>query len=153
MSRQIIFKINLDGMIHRLKKLLDFEYDNQLAKLLDITPQGFIGMKKKGTLLPRFIDYAIDHKINLQWLVYGEGSARDGDEGAYFKGGVAEPGGDYGNPLEARVAILEQQCEEIKNLIKKGPPGGPKSSDGGAGDIIESDITIRGPDRPFRKSE
>jgi len=92
--------------------------------------------------------------VNATWLLTGEGSIyENGDEGVYFKTGVASPGGDYGKSLEARVTALERQCEELKNQIKNRPPGGPESSEAGPGDAVESGITIRGPDRPFRKSE
>ena len=92
--------------------------------------------------------------VNATWLLTGEGSIYEsGDQKAYFKMGVASPGSDYGNPIEARVATLERQVAELEHQIKKSPPGGLKSSDADSEDESEPGITIRGPDRPFRKSE
>ena len=145
--------MNVNDVVSRLKSRLSIKTDKQLAGLLNISEQNYANQKKKGTILIQIINLAIHYKMSMDWLIYGHEDLQAGDGGVYFKGGVASPGVDYGNPIEARVATLERQLAELKHQIKKSPPGGPKSSDGGAGDIIESDITIRGPDRPFRKSE
>ena len=89
---------------------------------------------------------------NIHWVLTGKGSMYEsGDEGAYFKMGVASPGVDYGISLEARVAILERQLAELKNQTKKSPPGGLESSEAGPGEAGESGSAIPAPDHPSRR--
>jgi hypothetical protein len=100
MSRQIKFKINYDEIIGRLKGLLNFKYNSQLAELIELSEEVFSVMKSKGTLLPHLINLALNHKLNLQWLVFGEGAPFAG----YSLEGqnldlIASSSKEYGDPV------------------------------------------------------
>lgn len=70
-SDKVNYKVNIDEVIDRLKTYLKIDKDNKLANKLGISPQDFINRRKKGTLLSYIFQFAVNHKINLQWLIYG----------------------------------------------------------------------------------
>jgi hypothetical protein len=67
-------KINLDEILSRLKNCYSFSTDKQLADWLGISGSDLLLRKKRGTIIYLLIDAAINHNINLQWLIYGESS-------------------------------------------------------------------------------
>jgi hypothetical protein len=146
-------KMNVNDVVSRLKSRLSIKTDKQLAGLLNISEQNYANQKKKGTILIQIINLAIHYKMSMDWLIYGHEDLQAGDGGVYFKGGVASPGVDYGNPIEARVATLERQLAELKHQIKKSPPGGLESSGAGPGDTDEPGSAIPASDHPSGKTE
>jgi phage repressor protein C with HTH and peptisase S24 domain len=64
--------VNLDDIIGRLKRVSGIPQNKELADILGISSSDFSNRKKRGTLLPMIIDWAIHENVNLHWLVTGE---------------------------------------------------------------------------------
>lgn len=68
--------INLDDIINRLKVFYNTENDNDIADKIDMHPSNFSQRKKRGTLFEPLIKLAINEKLNVDWLLTGEGPIR-----------------------------------------------------------------------------
>jgi len=60
-------------IISRIKEITHLKHDKQIAELINLSPTDFNNRKKIGTLLPLLIDWGIHEKVNLHWLLTGEG--------------------------------------------------------------------------------
>lgn len=72
--------VNLDGMIKRMLEIKGLSQSKEAAKLLGISPADFSNRKRRGTLLPLMIEWAIGEKIDLHWFITGEGLKRTNKE-------------------------------------------------------------------------
>ena len=64
--------VNIDGIIKRSKVEARVTTNRQLAEILGISDSNFSNMKRRGTILVPLIEWAINQRVNLSWLVYGE---------------------------------------------------------------------------------
>ncbi len=64
---------NFDEIVERLKASLGFTKNEQLAELFGLSPPDFSKRKKTGTLLPILTEWAINNRVNLNWLLIGIG--------------------------------------------------------------------------------
>jgi hypothetical protein len=65
--------INLIKIIERVKKYQNIKTDKEYAEIIGISTPDFSKRKKTGTLLPLIIDWGISNKVNLHWILTGEG--------------------------------------------------------------------------------
>ena len=65
--------VYLSEIVERAKKYRNIETDKQIADMMGLTPPDFSKRKKTGTLLPLIIEWGISNKVNLHWLLTGEG--------------------------------------------------------------------------------
>jgi len=84
--------INFDLVIDKIKKVKGLSKDAEVAKLLGLSPPDFSARKKKGTILPLIVDWAVNENVNLDSLLKNDGEviyieAKTTETGA---GGVAE---------------------------------------------------------------
>ena len=101
--------INLDVVLARLKKMKGFATNKEVAKIFGISEPDFSRRKKKGTLLPLVIAWALGNQVNIDWLLTGR-SSKAGQ--ADFPDGVREAEGGYG-PLDN--GLLRAIIEAVEN--------------------------------------
>lgn len=51
--------------------------DKHVAAILGLSPQDFSNRKKRGSLLPVVIEWAINENVNLDWLIRGENQTQE----------------------------------------------------------------------------
>lgn len=66
--------VNLDEMVKRLLTAKGLTQGKEAAKILGISPADLSNRKKRGTLLPLLIEWAVKEKVNLHWFITGEDS-------------------------------------------------------------------------------
>lgn len=109
--------IDFFSIVERLKQSASMSSDKQLAGLLGLSPQDFSKRKKRGTILPLLIEYAINHKVDLNWLLTGEGERCIKKEDL----AVVEPSViDKINAIEERLSAIEKKIEDHEDRYKKG---------------------------------
>jgi len=64
--------INLNSVVGRILEKKGLTQNREVAEILGISPADFSNRKKRGTLLPLLIDWAIHEKVNLHWFITGE---------------------------------------------------------------------------------
>jgi hypothetical protein len=70
--------VNLDEVVGRLLGIKGLTQIKQVAELLNISAADLSNRKKRGTLLPLLIDWALHEKVNLHWFVTGEAPLETG---------------------------------------------------------------------------
>lgn len=68
--------VNFSEIANRIKNLTGKKRDKELAELFNISPADYLNRKKRGTLLPLIIQWAIHESVNIHWLLTGEGPMR-----------------------------------------------------------------------------
>jgi len=88
---------NSEKIIERLKKLLNLDNDTKLSKYLEINQSTLATWKKSDTFdIYRIHDKLLNKKININWLLTGEGY-----------------------PYLDDIQILKNRIKELEELIKK----------------------------------
>lgn len=66
--------VDFDLIINRVCVIKDITSAKakDVASVLGISPQDFSNRKKRGTLLPVIVDWALKESVNLNWLLKGE---------------------------------------------------------------------------------
>lgn len=64
--------VNLDDTVKRLLTTKGLTQGKEAAKILGISPADLSNRKKRGTLLPLLIEWAVKEKVNLHWFLTGE---------------------------------------------------------------------------------
>lgn len=98
--------VNSDEILMRFKSACGLTSDKETASLFGISQPDFARRKKRGSLLPLIIEKAIAQKVNLHWLIAGEGSPQLGTE-------TPKLGHDQGVPE------TEEIPEEIRDLLQR----------------------------------
>ena len=97
--------INFDAVLARLKESRGLAANKEVAEIFGLSAPDFSRRKKKGTLLPLLIGWALDNQVNIDWLLTGRSPAT-GD--GWEHGGVREAGSGYGLlQVDLLIAILE----------------------------------------------
>ncbi len=65
-------KVHINNILQRAKKEAGVSTNKQLADLLGISENNFSNMKRRGTILTPLLEWAINRRVHLSWLVYGE---------------------------------------------------------------------------------
>lgn len=66
-----------EARLERLMTALGAKNESALARALEILPQSIAGAKKKGTIPPRWVEFAAEkYGINANWLFFGVGPVR-----------------------------------------------------------------------------
>jgi len=60
--------VDIEKIIDRLKKKTRLSTNKDIADLLGLSPTDYGNRKKRGTLLPILIDWALNEKVDLQDL-------------------------------------------------------------------------------------
>ncbi len=68
--------VNFDDVIKRLLEIKGKSQGKEAAQLLGISPADLSNRKKRGTLLPLLIEWAMQEEVNLHWFITGEGPER-----------------------------------------------------------------------------
>jgi hypothetical protein len=71
--------VNLDDTVKRLLSTKGLTQGKEAAKILGISPADLSNRKKRGTLLPLLIEWAIKERVNLHWFLTGEQPAKPHD--------------------------------------------------------------------------
>ena len=72
--------INIDAAIKRIGDFKSLKTQKEIAPLFNLSESDFSNRKGRGTLYELFIDWAFHESVNLEWLFYGRGSIKLGDE-------------------------------------------------------------------------
>ncbi|MFH1215744.1 MAG: hypothetical protein V1706_04495 [Pseudomonadota bacterium] len=62
-------KVDIEEIIDRLKKKTSLSTNKDIADLLGLSPTDYCNRKKRGTLLPLLIDWAMNEKVDLQYFI------------------------------------------------------------------------------------
>lgn len=101
--------VNFALVFERIMEIKGLSSEKELAKTLGISPQDFSNRKKRGTLLPVVVEWAIMEGVNLDWLLKGQG-----EEPARQPESIADP------KIRKVVAIMEKLDETAKaDLVKQ----------------------------------
>jgi hypothetical protein len=68
--------IDINGIVERFKQANGFSTDKQVAGLLGLSQQDFGSRKQRGSILVPLLERALSLKINVQWLMSGEGESK-----------------------------------------------------------------------------
>lgn len=129
--------VNFSEIVGRIKLIEHLQTDKELAEIFGLSPPDLSKRKKSGSLLPLIISWGISNKVNLHWLLTGEGDPdfyKDGfekvisiDPAVQMLREVEEETGRTLNTRqrEAVIKILRKELEsreqnskaEIKDLI------------------------------------
>lgn len=64
--------VNIKFIIERLQELTGINSKKELAVLFGLSAADFSNRKRRGSLLPLIIDWAINENVNVNWLLTGE---------------------------------------------------------------------------------
>ena len=100
--------VNLDGVVKRLLEVKGLSQGKEAAKILGISPADLSNRKKRGSLLPLLVEWAINEGVNLHWFITGENTGKDREES-----GKAEK--------TRQFDILDQAEEWLAEEVGKNP--------------------------------
>lgn len=116
-------------VVGRIRQIAGLKNEKQVAELLGLSPTDFSNRKKRGTLLPLVVDWAIHEKVDLNWLLTGEGEP-------YRKGGRGEEGEpeEVGTPAQGEATVYkdregEPQGHDREAVYNKDRPAGSPKGD------------------------
>ncbi len=72
--------VNFVDIIKRVRELRNLSSDKEFAEKLGLSAPDFSKRKKTGTLLPLIVDWGINERVNLDWLLTGNGHPYKKDE-------------------------------------------------------------------------
>jgi phage repressor protein C with HTH and peptisase S24 domain len=82
MSTENYITVNYDQILEKIIAKAGFENEKEVAKLFDLSGSDLSNRKKRGTLLPFIIKWAIDENVNINWLLSSTGEI-DPDKVSY----------------------------------------------------------------------
>jgi transcriptional regulator with XRE-family HTH domain len=100
--------VNLDNVVKRLLEVKGLSQGKEAAKILGISPADLSNRKKRGSLLPLLIEWAINEGVNLHWFITGEDAGKSRE-----KPGEIEKSREF--------EILNQAEEWLSEIVKKNP--------------------------------
>lgn len=72
-SRNNLQNVNIEKVLKAIKSYKNIRYDKELAELFQINASDLSVRKKRGTLVPLVVDWAIHENININMLLMGKG--------------------------------------------------------------------------------
>lgn len=105
--------MDTEAVLDRIKQAKSLKNDREIAALLGLSPQDFSNRKKRGTLRPLLVEWAAKERLNVSWILTGEGEM-------YEEGRVAESASGTLDPDLLRLVIeaIEQGLEELDLELK-----------------------------------
>lgn len=98
--------IDFNKIIERIKNIKQLNHNKDVADLFSISPSDFSLRKKRGTLLPLIIEWAIDQCVNTDWLITGKGDFFSNDKAVSSPDVIS-----YENQTEAKLMKLVKTFE------------------------------------------
>ncbi|MDR3555530.1 MAG: helix-turn-helix domain-containing protein, partial [Syntrophobacteraceae bacterium] len=102
---------------NRFKTVFGVKLDREVAALFGIDQGDFSRRKSRGTLLELMIDYGHDRKVNLHWLLTGEGAPRI-EEARNIEADVKE-NAELGSLLSQAKKVLTSGNEQAVDALEK----------------------------------
>ncbi len=63
------------ALVSRIREACKIASDKELAEILGFSQEDFSARKRRGSILPFIIEYAINNNVDLNWLITGRGIA------------------------------------------------------------------------------
>lgn len=105
--------MNIEAALKRLKQFKDLETDREIAKTLGLSPSNFAARKKRDSLFPAIVDWALKENVSLDWLIKGEGDQ--------LIDNASEPPPDYHPPSNiyrpVNIFLLSRCLEMLENRL------------------------------------
>jgi hypothetical protein len=60
---------DIDKILGRIKKIKKIHKQKEIAKLFKLSDNDFSNRKKRGTLIPVIIEWAMKEKVSIDWLL------------------------------------------------------------------------------------
>ena len=64
--------VNFPEIIEKIMANKGIANEKDVAKVLEISPQDFSNRKKRGSLLPVVVEWALRENVSIDWLLTGE---------------------------------------------------------------------------------
>jgi hypothetical protein len=64
--------IDFNSILERVKTFKNLTHNKHVAEMLGLSPADFSLRKKRGTLLPVLIEWAVNQNVNLDYLIRGK---------------------------------------------------------------------------------
>lgn len=64
--------IDISKIINRIKAFKALKKDKQVAVIIGLSEQNFNNKKKRNTLIPDIVEWAINNGVDLNWLITGQ---------------------------------------------------------------------------------
>jgi len=113
--------VDFSEIIKRIINIEDLSNEKDVAELFGFSAQNFSKRKKSGSLLPLFISWGVSKKVDLHWLLTGEGEMiRQGVENDTSIGKAGDPLGadpEVVDFLKMTRAVLESGTAYSDTLI------------------------------------
>lgn len=104
--------INFDDVIARIKESMNYSANLQVAELFGLSAADFSKRKKTGTILPIVVEWAINKKVNIDWLLTGKGTP-------YIKEETATPTETKPTTPESNNVVELQHIELVRRFTDK----------------------------------
>ena len=109
--------VNLSEIIKRVKKHLNIKTNKEYADIIGISPPDLSKRKKSGTLLPLIVEWGVANKVNLQWLITGEGEMiREDKKGSLYNKVEPDEDPEIVDLLSRTVEILRSDTDYSASL-------------------------------------
>lgn len=106
--------VNFDSVFKKIGVLKSVSSSKEMASILGLSPQDFHNRKKRETLLPVIVEWAINENVDLNWLVKGE---------------IVEEQSSRGAVAEAPILYsTDRQAEVLHHKLQRIFDGGNKNS-------------------------
>ncbi len=103
--------VNFSIVIEKIMERTGLTSDKDVARALEISPQDFSNRKKRGTLLPVIVEWALREKVSIDWLLTEKERAEGGNEKIDQR--------PMDTVTEKIHQHLEQMCEDQKRDVLK----------------------------------
>ena len=126
---------DIEDVLERIKKIKRIENDKDLAQLFGVSASNFSNRKQRGSLLPLIVDWAINERFSVDWLLTGAGERRmrqniddDLDVPTFIRNGNGRNHYDQvGKPKKTAIELIRENpewslCEEDDDA----PPTAPR---------------------------
>ncbi len=100
-------------IIQRIKGIYNLENDKQVAGIFNLSPKDFSNRKKRGTLIPLIVEWAVNENVDLDWLIKGQGGIYKGKPP-----GVNEEQQSGGETELTRLAELYPETGRYTRVLK-----------------------------------
>lgn len=75
----MLYMINFNEILSRIKSITGLKLNKEIADLFGLSDADLCLRKKRGTLLPIIVQWAINQNINLDYLITGKGKVNESE--------------------------------------------------------------------------
>lgn len=116
--------INIDVVVENIKALKGLKVDKEVADLMGLSAADFSNRKKRGTLLPLVLEWAVEEDVSLDWLTTDYSETPGGGISQVVTGdGNIQAGGSVQTTAGARImklhGRLDPEVVEICELLQQ----------------------------------